>query len=202
MSSPPTGMSSPARERTFYRYVDLGLGGMKNLDLPSKCRYRPRKKHLASRFRVPEGHTWSDFRALPEEDLLSVVEIDCVEGARTDTAVLLTMLFKRISFLLVFVLEEHTQECVRQVFDSLEALLGERFRSVFPLLLTDCGHEFQGSRGDRSAADAPGSTTASPPGPTRRARSRTATGYCGGSSRKGARSTGSRNVTRRFSQAT
>jgi len=137
----------PCSERTFYRYVDLGLGGMKNLDLPSKCRYRPRKKHLASRFRVPEGHTWSDFRALPEEDLLSVVEIDCVEGARTDTAVLLTMLFKRISFLLVFVLEEHTQECVRQVFDSLEALLGERFRSVFPLLLTDCGHEFQGHEG-------------------------------------------------------
>ena len=96
---------------------------------------------------MPEGHTWSDFRALPEEDLLSVVEIDCVEDARTDTAVLLTMLFKRISFLLVFVLEEHTQECVRQVFDSLEALLGERFRSVFPLLLTDCGHEFQDHEG-------------------------------------------------------
>lgn len=133
----------PCSERTFYRYVELGLGGMKNLDLPSKCRYLPRKKRVPSTFRVPEGHTWSDFRALPEEDLLSVVEIDCVEGAATDTQVLMTMLFKRISFLLVFVLAEHTQERVLGVIDSLEALLGERFTSVFPLLLADCGHEFQ-----------------------------------------------------------
>ena len=133
----------PCSERTFYRYVDLGLGGMKNLDLPAKCRYRPRRRHQAGRFRVPQGRTWAEYCALPEEDRLSVVEIDCVEGVRTDTKVLLTMLFKRISFLLVFVLEEHTQECVRQAFDSLQALLGERFSSVFPLLLTDCGHEFQ-----------------------------------------------------------
>ena len=137
------GHEFPCSERTFYRYVELGLGGMKNLDLPSKCRYRPRKKRVPSTFRVPEGHTWSDFRALPEEDIFSVVEIDCVEGVSTDTQVLLTMLFKRISFLLVFVLEEHTQERVLGVIASLESLLEKRFTSVFPLLLADCGHEFQ-----------------------------------------------------------
>lgn len=103
----------PCSERTFYRYVDLGLGGMKNLDLVAKCRYRPRKvRRPAERFRVPEGRTYADFCALPEEERLSAVEIDCVEGASTDSKVLLTMLFKRISFLLVLVLEEHTQACV------------------------------------------------------------------------------------------
>lgn len=136
----------PCSERTFYRYVDLGLGGMKNLDLPASCRYRPRKRHQASRFKVPEGHRYEDFRALPEEDILSVVELDCVEGVKTDSKVLLTMFVKRISFLFVFVLPEHTQAAVEEVIDSLHALLGERFSSTFPLLLTDCGHEFQDFR--------------------------------------------------------
>ena len=133
----------PCSERTFYRYVDLGLGGMKNLDLVAKCRYRPRKKRSTSRFTCPQDHTWQDFSALSEENRLSTVEIDCVEGARTDTKVLLTMLFKRISFLLVFVLDEHTQACVEDAFDSLHAILEEAFPSVFGLLLADCGHEFQ-----------------------------------------------------------
>ena len=134
----------PCSERTFYRYVDLGFGGMKNLDLVAKCRYRPRKKRVEPRrFRCPEGHAWTDFCALSEEERLSTIEIDCVEGVHTDTKVLLTMLFKRISFLLVFVLDEHTQACVGQAVDSLHALLGAEFPSVFPLLLSDRGHEFR-----------------------------------------------------------
>lgn len=137
----------PCSERTFYRYVDLGLGGMKNLDLVAKCRYRPRKKRASGYFRCPDGHTWTDFSALPEEERLATVEMDCVEGARTDSKVLLTILFKRMSFLLVFLLDEHTQACVGEVLDSLESLLGGEFPSVFPLLLSDRGHEFQDYRG-------------------------------------------------------
>jgi IS30 family transposase len=134
----------PCSERTFYRYVDAGLGNMKNLDLVAKCRYRPRKgKRPHERFFVPEGRTYAEYLALPEEELLSVVEIDCVEGVRTDSKVLLTMLFKRMSFLLVFVLDEHTQSCVEEAFDMLESLLGARFAAAFPLVLSDRGHEFQ-----------------------------------------------------------
>jgi IS30 family transposase len=129
-------------ERTFYRYVDLGLGGMKNLDLVAKCRYRPRKRQARGYFRCPEGRAWTDFSALSEEERLSTVEVDCVEGVRTDSKVLLTMLFKRISFLLVFVLDEHTQACVGEVLDSVDSLLGDGFSYVLPLLLSDRGHEF------------------------------------------------------------
>jgi IS30 family transposase len=133
----------PCSERTFYRYVDLGLAGMKNLDLVAKCRYRPRKRQVErSKFSCPQGHTWQDFSALPEDERLSTVEIDCVEGVRGDSKVLLTMLFKRISFLLVIVLDQHTQACVEEVIDSLEALLEDEFTSVFGLLLSDRGHEF------------------------------------------------------------
>lgn len=133
----------PCSERTFYRYVDAGFGGLKNLDLVAKCRYRPRKgKRPQERFFVPEGRTYADFMALSEDERLSAIEIDCVEGVRTDTKVLLTMFHKRTSFLLVFVLDEHTQACVQEVFDSLQSLLDD-FTSAFPLVLTDRGHEFQ-----------------------------------------------------------
>lgn len=134
----------PCSERTFYRYVDTGFGGMKNLDLVAKCRYRPRKgKRPRERFFVPQGRTYADFIALDEDERLSVVELDCVEGVRTDTKVLLTMLHKRTSFLHVFVLDEYTRACVEGVFDTLESLLGDGFSSAFPLVLTDRGHEFQ-----------------------------------------------------------
>jgi IS30 family transposase len=53
------------------------------------------------------------------------------------------MLFKRVSFLLIFPLEEHTQACVEQAIDSLEGVLGFDFNSVFPVILADRGHEFQ-----------------------------------------------------------
>ncbi len=130
-------------ERTFYRYVDLGLGDLKNLDLVAKCRYRPRRgKRPKERFRAPEGRTYADFCALGEEERLSAVEIDCVEGVRTDTKVLLTMLFRRLSFLLILPLEEHTRACVGEAFDMLRSLLGEGFASTFPLVLADRGHEF------------------------------------------------------------
>ena len=141
----------PCSERTFYRYVDLGLGGLKNLDLVAKSRYRPRKRLVKRKFSCPQGRTWQDYSALSEDERLSVVEIDCVEGVRTDTKVLLTMLFKRISFLLVFVLEEHTQACVEKIVDTLQALIEEAFPSVFPLLLADRGHEFQNFAGIEKA---------------------------------------------------
>lgn len=135
----------PCSERTFYRYVDAGFGGMKNLDLVAKCRYRPRKrKRPQERFFVPKGRTHADFLALADDERLSAVEIDCVEGVRTDSKVFLTMFHKRTSFLHVFLLDEHTQACVEEVFDALHSLLGDRFASTFPLVLTDRGHEFQG----------------------------------------------------------
>lgn len=135
----------PCSERTFYRYVDAGFGGLKNLDLVAKCRYRPRKrKPPKERFCVPSGRAYADFLALGEDERIASVEIDCVEGVRADTKVLLTMLHKRTSFLLVFVLEEHTQACVEEVFDSLQSLLGDAFSASFPVLLTDRGHEFGG----------------------------------------------------------
>lgn len=76
---------------------------------------------------------------------VSVVEMDTVEGGRGNSRqAFLTMLFRNCSLMLIFVLEEKTQEHIIEVFDILTEKLGiENFQEIFPVILTDNGTEFQ-----------------------------------------------------------
>ena len=68
--------------------------------------------------------------------------MDTVEGQKGGK-VLLTLFFRSCSFMLVFLLEEKTQKCVRDALNSLSELLGiEIFQKLFPIILTDNGSEF------------------------------------------------------------
>jgi IS30 family transposase len=86
-------------QRTFYRYVEMGLGGLCNMDLPKKVTYKPRKAAVQRQpKRELSGHTYKDFLQLDEEVRLSAFEMDCVEGTKDDTRVILTFLLKRFHF--------------------------------------------------------------------------------------------------------
>lgn len=75
---------------------------------------------------------------------LSVVEMDTVKGSREKGKVLLTMIFRRTSFMLIFLLNDGTQDSVLQVFDALTELLGlALFKRLFGVILTDNGVEFK-----------------------------------------------------------
>lgn len=137
----------PCCRRTLYSYLDQSVFSARNLDLPRKVRYRPRKKATwrttapSKSYRV--NHTYDDFLAfLMEEPDLNVVEMDTVEG-RKGGKVLLTMLFRGCSLMPVFLLNSKTQDEVQEVFDHLTKELGlEAFRKLFPVVLTDNGSEF------------------------------------------------------------
>ena len=45
--------------------------------------------------------------------------MDCVEGKKEDSKVLLTLYFTQFHIQLVFKLKEHTSKCVKELFDSL-----------------------------------------------------------------------------------
>lgn len=145
------GHEIPCSRRTLYNYIDKGIFTAKNIDLRRRVRYKckPRKKGTrvslsAKEFRI--GRTYEDFqkymKAHPET---SVVELDTVEGGRGNgKQVFLTMLFRNCSLMLIFVLEEKTQDHVIEVFDLLSENLGtEVFQDLFPIILTDNGIEFQ-----------------------------------------------------------
>ncbi len=135
-------------ERTLYNYIDNSVFSVRNLDLPQKVIYRQRriKKTLTKlEYQYRQGRTYEDFQAFIKDNPdVSVVEMDTVKGSREKGKVLLTMIFRKSNFMLVFLMKDGTQESVLQVFDSLTDILGMAlFKRLFPMILTDNGVEFK-----------------------------------------------------------
>ena len=132
-------------EKSVYRYVAGGLLEAGNLDMPRVVRFRPRKNKpvihkVDSGCRI--GRTYADFNIFMENSAVPVVEMDTVKGG-TSGKVLLTLLFKSCDFMLAFIRDRNTSQSVIDRFNILFDLLGpERFRKLFPVVLTDNGSEF------------------------------------------------------------
>ena len=134
-------------QRTLYEYIDAGVFEVRNIDLRRAVKYKKRKKSTScsakdKSYRI--GHNYTDFEELLKTNAPdSIVEMDCVEGKKTDKKVLLTLTFRKYNLMLIFLLESQTQEEVLRVFDWLEEELGtECFRKIFEVILTDGGSEF------------------------------------------------------------
>lgn len=133
--------------RTLYSYIDKSVLTARNLDLRRRVKYKPRKKATQSSIMSREfrkGRSYEDFQKLLKKNpSTAIVEMDIVEGTKGGK-VLLTMMFRTCSLMLAFLLESKTQENVQRVFDELTELLGiELFQTLFPVILTDNGVEFQ-----------------------------------------------------------
>lgn len=134
-------------KRTVYRYIATGVFDVSNMDLRRLVRYKKRKKATQTSaksraYRI--GHNYEDFeKYMKEHPDTNVVEMDCVEGKKTDKKTLLTLTFRNCNLMLMFLLENQDQECVLEVFTWLESVLGKKvFRRLFPVILTDGGSEF------------------------------------------------------------
>lgn len=133
--------------RTLYDYIDRNLFTARNIDLPRKVKYKPRKQSNTSDRRnraYRNNRKYQDFeKTMLENPNAQVVEMDTVEGQKGGK-VLLTLLFRNCNLMLAFLLDEKTQKCVKEVFDFLTNKLGTlTFQRVFPVILTDNGSEFQ-----------------------------------------------------------
>lgn len=133
-------------ERTIYNYVNLNLFSARNIDLPRKVRYRPRKKS-SKNFKVDKScrknRTYDDFlnflKLYPDTP---VVEMDTVEGTKGGK-VLLTIHFTNPIFMLAYIRDSNTSQSVIDIFDFLYDKLGQdTFKKLFPIILTDNGSEF------------------------------------------------------------
>ena len=83
---------------------------------------------------------------MEENPQTDIVEMDTVKGARNSgKKTLLTFIFRKTSFMIVFLLPDGAKQSVVNVFDYLCDGLGVTvFRKLFPLILTDNGVEFKG----------------------------------------------------------
>jgi len=132
---------------TMYNYVNLGVFSFKNIDLPRKVKYKKRKENEKQRVRretaIRKGRAYEDFKEyISKHPEISIVEMDTVEGVKGGK-VFLTLIFRQSKFMLIYLMEKKTMECVEQVFQNIKEILGtEIFKKVFGVILTDNGSEF------------------------------------------------------------
>ena len=132
---------------TMYKYVDLGVFSFKNIDLPRKVRYKKRKENEKQRIRretaIRKGRTYEEFKEyVGKHPECSIVEMDTVEGIKGGK-VYLTLLLRQSKFMLIYLMEKKTMECVEKAFEKIKEILGiDMFKKVFEVILTDNGTEF------------------------------------------------------------
>lgn len=132
-------------EKTLYKYINLGCFTARNIDLPRKVRYRPRRKSRA--YKVDKAcrlnRTYLDFQQFSQDNPdTSIVEMDTVEG-RKGGSVFLTLFFRNCHFMLIFLRPRNDSHSVIEIFNTLFEELGATvFGQLFPVILTDNGSEF------------------------------------------------------------
>lgn len=139
----------PYSESTIYRLVSSAKISARDIDLINKVKRKPRNKpnyrKMKQEFEAisKKGHRYSDFLAFQLENDFPVVQMDCVEGSKDDSAVLLTLHFVNSHMQLAIIMDNHDANHVVAALDKLETTLGTNlFSVVFPLILTDNGPEF------------------------------------------------------------
>ena len=140
----------PFSKSTFYKYIDLGILNVKNLDLPRKVRFKVKKEYDYSRIkangRIKVGRFYTDFKEYIEYNpQASIVEMDTVIGTQGGKGgkCFLTLLFRKFNFMLIYLLPYKQSKYVIEVFNMIKELIGiDEFRRLFEVILTDNGTEF------------------------------------------------------------
>ena len=103
----------PFSKSTFYKYIDLGILNVRNIDLARKVRFRINKEYDTTESRVKTnpkikiGRFYSDFKDYIEYNPnASIVEMDTVIGTKGGNGgkCFLTLLFRQYNFMLIYCL--------------------------------------------------------------------------------------------------
>ena len=118
------------------RYRAVGCKRRPHVFYDARAACRAATRHSARR-------SHAAFLALGEDACAAAWEMDTVEGAREDSACLLTLLHRPSRLQLALPLEEKTAGCVAGALEGVRAVLGaDGTRRVFRAVLTDNGPEF------------------------------------------------------------
>ena len=134
-------------KQTFYNYVDYNIFSFRNIDLPRKVKYKARKNSIKRRSKaetaIRQERTYQDFlNYIEKHPDCNIVEMDTVEGIKGGK-VLLTFLWRKSNFMLIYLMDKQTMQCVEDVFILLrETFIEDDFQKLFEVILTDNGSEF------------------------------------------------------------
>jgi IS30 family transposase len=146
--------------RSFYRYVNSGYIGLKNIDMRRVVRYKKRKQRISPKPTpgIKIGHTYDRFlKFLCENPDIRIAEMDIVEGKKSDKKKLLTIMQRDLNLMLIVLLETLTMDNSISAIDRIQNALGEDdadvFPALFPAILTDNDSVFSDPRRFESDAD-------------------------------------------------
>ena len=140
----------PFSKTTFYKYIDLGILNVRNIDLQRKVKWKLKKEYD---YRVEKvdvsikvGRFYTDFKDYMDyHPNASIVEMDTVIGTLGGKGgkCFLTLLFRQSNFMLIYLLPYKKAVYVTEVFNHLKKILGiNEFKRLFEVILTDNGTEF------------------------------------------------------------
>lgn len=134
-------------QSTFYRYVDSGILAVRNIDLPKKVKYKPRKRKQdphPSGSEKREGRAYEDYlKHITAHPVFHVIQMDTVIG-RPGGKTILTLHNTLDELQAYILLPSKEARHVSAAFDALRLRFGsdELFLEYFGIILTDNGTEF------------------------------------------------------------
>lgn len=143
----------PCCPKTIYNYIHDGNLSCKDIDLPRKVKYKPRKKHASNKVSTTllrQSRTYQDYLQYVQDNPDSnVIQMDTVEGKKIDAGpYLLTLHCVKTNLQLAHLIPTKEKENVPLVFSLYKELLDKVDIALFPkffaVLLTDNGIEFAG----------------------------------------------------------
>lgn len=140
----------PFSKTTFYKYIDLGILNVKNIDLQRKVKWKLKKEYDYHKEKIDTsikvGRFYTDFKDYMEHNPnVSIVEMDTVIGTQGGKGgkCMLTLLFRQFNFMLIYLLPYKKSVYVTEVFNNIKDILGiNEFKRLFEVILTDNGTEF------------------------------------------------------------
>ena len=132
---------------SFYNYINAGVFEFSPLDFPRIVKHKKgknKKRRTRQEREILIGRKYNDFIEFTSKNPdLNIVEMDTVEGLKTDSKCILTLFWRKSNFMLMFLLESQTTDEVTMVFEYLQQiLLEDDYKKLFQIILTDNGHEF------------------------------------------------------------
>ena len=133
--------------KTLYTYIESGIFkdyGIDNFSLRRQVSMRKRKS-LKPRKQPAnyEGHKYEDYlRFKIENPTVSTTEMDTVYNA-PEGPYIQTFIFENAPVMIGFLHKEKTSVSMASTLDLLQERLGDDYRKLFSLLLTDRGSEFE-----------------------------------------------------------
>ena len=130
---------------TVYRYIQEKKVNISKMDLPYAITYKKRKKAI-KKYEYPgngkidrHNRTYIDYLAYKKSHLNELgSQMDFLGSIMSDRKSILVIIIPEIHFPILKIIEDKNSEKVVRVFDDIENKIGyEKFKEVFPSILTD-----------------------------------------------------------------